>query len=74
METDESLRGFRDWFAKTNRQLFTVGPLLPVAAHAVDQEKSLSPDAAKIDAFMNKVYATKGEKSMIYVSTQVFIE
>ena len=66
-EPKESLDGLDEWFGKNGRRVYSVGPLLPRAQHAVAQEKTLSADSSKIDDFMEKALETSGLKSMIFV-------
>lgn len=70
LEAPEGLSRLSAWLAQTSRSLYVVGPLQPVGnlEHAAAQEKTLSKDARKIDAFMERMLKLRGERSMIFVS------
>lgn len=59
----------RRFLALTGRKLYVVGPLLPssVDENATKNELSQSPKAQEIEAFMERILRTNGEKSLIYV-------
>ncbi|GJJ13424.1 hypothetical protein Clacol_007678 [Clathrus columnatus] len=64
-------RAVKEWFAKTNRSLYVVGPLLPDsvllgASEAV--EPTPETNDKEVLAFLDSIYATSGPHSLIYVS------
>lgn len=65
----ESTEATRRFLALTGRKLYVVGPLLPssVDENATKNELSQSPKAQEIEAFMERILRTNGEKSLIYV-------
>lgn len=67
IEAQESLESLRRWLQKTNRELYTTGPLMPLTQHSKDAEKTLSPDAARIDDFMQQTLLSHGAQSMLLV-------
>lgn len=67
-EPEEATLALSKWLARTSRTFYSVGPMLPSGKHAVEQEKILSADATKIDTFMERIYKTMGQKSMLFVS------
>lgn len=67
-EPEEATSALSKWLARTSRTFYSVGPMLPSGKHAVEQEKRLSADATKIDTFMERIYKTRGQKSMLFVS------
>lgn len=69
----EAIAVYKEWFATKGRPVWAVGPLLPLAAstHAIAGESTLSENAADIKKFMDGVFTTHGEKSMLYVSPSI---
>lgn len=65
----EAVTGIREWFAETSRQIFAVGPLLPVSgsSSALLGESQLSANAADIQNFMDTTERSHGKGSMLYV-------
>ena len=70
----EAVAALRKWYADTGKSAYVVGPLLPLGSHAAAAEKVQSKEAEQIEAFLNDVLETSGEKSLLYVSrSPVFV-
>lgn len=54
----ESSKAFRNWFAKIEKKLYVVGPLLPK-----EHEVSIS----EVSAFLSRMQEIYGEHSVLYV-------
>jgi hypothetical protein len=73
-----SFEAFRKWFSEIdNRELYTVGPLLPLgvrdasggfSAAAMSLELDLSENGDEFQTFMDRIMKTHGKRSLIYVS------
>ncbi|OCH85806.1 UDP-Glycosyltransferase/glycogen phosphorylase [Obba rivulosa] len=63
-----SIAGLRDWFSETSRNVYAIGPLLPIEEQSVGKEKDSSKQGAAIERFMDSVLKTRGENSLLYIS------
>ena len=63
----EAIATLREWFAETSRPVYACGPLIPHGAQAAAFEKAQSPEAAKIESFLDAKLASHGDHSVIYV-------
>lgn len=68
----EAIAALRDWFAETSRPVYACGPLIPHGAQAVAFEKAQSPEASKIESFLDAKLASHGDHSVIYVGITPF--
>ncbi|KZT72409.1 glycosyltransferase family 1 protein [Daedalea quercina L-15889] len=64
----EAVAALRDWFAESSRPVYACGPLIPHGPQAVSFERQQSPEAAKIEGFLDAMLASHGDNSVIYVS------
>lgn len=65
----------RAWCAKNNRSFYSVGPVLPDdilgGTSSSDTQKTkvgLNAKDKEVIAFLDKIYANAGERSLLYVS------
>lgn len=60
---------YREWFAKTNRPVWCIGPLVPPAANqeAIMAEESLSENSEEIRKFMDSALTAHGKHTVLYV-------
>lgn len=65
----QAIASVKAWFAETSRSVYSVGPLLsPVDnPRSFEEEKKTSAKAKEIDQFMDTIYKSHGEKSLVYV-------
>lgn len=63
----EGIAALREWFAESSRPVYACGPLIPHGTQAAAFEKAQSPEAAKIESFLNAKLASHGDHSVIYV-------
>lgn len=63
----EGVAALRDWFAETSRPVYACGPLIPHGPQAAAFEKAQSPEASKIESFLDAKLASHGDNSVIYV-------
>lgn len=63
----------KDWFAKTTRQVFAAGPLLPAVFQTAASELAESSKALEITQFLDQVLMSHGKKSVLYVRAHLHI-
>lgn len=66
----EGVALIRDWFSETGREVYAVGPLLPLGTNTVAGEQSQSDKPSEIDTFLKTTLETHGPKSLLYVSRE----
>ncbi|KAJ3489171.1 hypothetical protein NLI96_g2320 [Meripilus lineatus] len=66
----QAIASVKAWFAETSRSVYSVGPLLsPVDnPRSFEEEKKTSAKAKEIDQFMDTIYKSHGEKSLVYIA------
>lgn len=71
----EGCKAAHEWFAQTNRPVYTIGPLLPddIFSDEIQTtgtrsiELDVSPNGQEVMAFLDKVHASSGPRSVVYV-------
>ena len=66
-EPAAAINAFHEWFAQTSRKAYIMGPMVASGTDASKKEKKQSAKSAEIETFLDKVYKTHGEKSLVYV-------
>lgn len=69
----EGCKAAHEWFAQSNRPAYTIGPLLPDdilfdEVQITASELDVSPNGQDVITFLDKVLASSGPQSVIYVS------
>ncbi|KAH9940501.1 UDP-Glycosyltransferase/glycogen phosphorylase [Epithele typhae] len=66
----EAVAAVRDWFGKTGRPVYAMGPLLPPSSveFVLEKEKAASLNGPSIFKFLDDTLATSGPNSVLYMS------
>ena len=67
----ESAAALRKWLRELSTPVYFAGPLLPEGERAAIAEKEQSPLGLEIQAFLDRELQTRGENSVLYVSTEL---
>ena len=67
LESPATAKALAAWMAAHSKQVFQLGPLLPLTTHSYVEEKTLSYDTDRIDEFMENVLKSNGPNSIIFV-------
>ena len=62
---------FRKWLGERSTPVYFAGPLLPEGEGAAAAEKGQSPLGIEIQAFLDRELQTRGENSILYVSSRL---
>lgn len=68
LEPKEAVVAFRQWLGGLGKKVYFAGPLVPEGANADAGEKTGSPVALQIQAFLDRQLQEKGQHSVLYVS------
>ena len=65
----EIIATVKEWYARTGRHAYAVGPLLPSASKATAMANELrqASEAKEVVSFLDETLKTSGEKSLLYV-------
>ena len=66
-ERPEMLHGMSEWFRRSGRDVYPIGPIISTTEHAQSTEKIQSSAARDIDAFLARILASHGPASLLYV-------
>lgn len=68
VEPEGVVEGLSDFFARTSRKLYLLGPLLPMTKRSDAVEARQAAKSPEIASFLKTTLETRGERSMIYMS------
>ena len=65
----EIIATVKEWYARTGRHAYAVGPLLPSASKATAMANELrqASEAKEVVSFLDETLKISGEKSLLYV-------
>jgi len=64
----KTLEAVRDFYNEKSKKIYVCGPLLLSGSRAMAYERNQSQKSAEIEHFMDRVLASNGEQSIIYIS------
>ena len=73
-ERPETLQAVSEWFSRSGREVYMIGPIVSTTEHARTTEKTQSAAAHEIDAFLTQILASHGPCSLLYVRNQLLLQ
>ncbi|GJE88818.1 glycosyltransferase family 1 protein [Phanerochaete sordida] len=71
-EPKESVQGFSEFFARTSRKLYLLGPLMPMTKRSDAADAAQAAQSPEIVDFLQNALQKHGERSMVYMSFGTF--